>query len=340
MLDEIKIAMKQLAAGKCPGPDGFPIEWFIKFQPKIIHSLHSLFKANIRNGRMHGSSGESIVALMEKLDKDHFMVENWRPLSMLNSDYKIYAKIIANRLQYVMSYLISQDQKGFMKGRQMVDNIIDLNTIIEFCNVKQLPALVTIADFCKAFDKIEWLATELILNKYGMTTEFIDMIMVCFRDFRTRVQNNGYFTEYIKITRGNKQGCPISSLIFNLVIEITGLKLKQNLNIKGIKINGITKIASQFAEDLWTIMHHDRKSFETQMTLFYEYEKFTGLEVNYNKTEIMWIGALRNSDVKFYMTLPIKWSDGPVKVLGIVIANNIPETTHINYEIAIQKIAP
>ena len=173
-----------------------------------------------------------------------------------------------------------------------------------------------------------------------MTTEFIDMIMVCFRDFRTRVQNNGYFTEYIKIRRGNKQGCPISSLIFNLVIEITGLKLKQNLNIKGIKINGITKIASQFADDLWTIMHHDRKSFETQMTLFYEYEKFTGLGVNYNKTEIMWIGALRNSDVKFYMTLPIKWSDGPVKVLGIVIANNIPETTHINYEIAIQKIAP
>ena len=130
----------------------------------------------------------------------------------------------------------------------------------------------------------------------------------------------------------------MSSLIFDLIVEIISLKLKQNKNIKGIKLCGNTKITSQYADDLWTAMKNDKKSFETQIKILKEFGQFSGLHVNFNKTEILRIGSLRNTDAKFYSTLPIKWSDGLVKILGFHIMSTLQETTRMNYQIAMEKV--
>ena len=312
------------------------IEWYNKFSPQIVHTIHSLYMYNVNNQTMHGTAKESIISLMEKIDKNRLMIANWRPLSLLNCDYKIYAKVLANRLQYVMAYLISQDQNGFLKNRYMLDNVLDLNLVIEHCQRNNIPGLITIVDFAKAFDTVEWSAMQAILRKFGFDQTFIDMLMICFKDFKTRILNNGHFTDYIRISRGNKQGCPISSLIFHLVVEVVGLKLKQNENIKGISIGGSTKVASQFADDLWTVMKQDRNSFDTQMRIFKEFERFTSLAVNYDKTELLRISS-QKTDAQFYSTLPLKWSDGPVRVLGIYVCNDIAKTIEINYNIVMDK---
>ena len=338
MLEEIKIAMKQLNRNKSPGPDGFPIEWYLTFANDIIHTLHSLFLANVKQQKMHGSGRESIISLMDKLSKDILFIDHWRPLNLLNCDYKIYAKILANRLQMVTDQLISFDQRGFLKGRRMSDNIMELNTIIDYCQRENLPAIITAVDFRKAFDTVEWSAIQEILHAYGFKTEFIQMIMTCFNEFSTRVINNGKMSEYIKITRGTKQGCPISSLIFNLVVEIIAIKLRQCKDIQGINICGKVKITSQYADDLWTASKYNEKSFKAQVHLFKQFQKFTGLSVNYDKTEILRIGSIRNTDAKFVSTLPLKWSDGPVKILGFQIENTLQKTTVTNYNNAVTKM--
>ena len=334
---EMYIAAKQLKKDKCPGNDGFPIEWYTTFWPQLATPLHAAYVQNTTKGHMHGTASQSIISLMNKPNRDLQQIKNWRPLSLLNCDYKIYAKVIANRLQCVLPSLISEDQTGFMKNRDISQNIIILNTIIEHCNKEKIPAMLTAYDFRQAFDTCDWTAIESILYAFGFQYPFINMIFTCFREFETRILNNGYTTAAIKITRGNKQGCPLSALIFNLVVEIISLKLKQNKNIQGITVNEVTKIVLQFADDLTTATIYDRVSFETQIQVFDEFEKFTGLAVNYDKTEIMRIGSLTNSNAKLYSTLPIKWSDGPIKVLGIWIGNDIKNATEYNYQLALQS---
>ena len=73
------------------------------------------------------------------------------------------------------------------------------------------------------------------------------------------------------------------------------------------------------------------------MRLLKEFENYTGVGVNYNKTKILRVRSLSETNAEFYSTLPLKWSDGTVQVLGILIANNITDTTKFNYEIALQK---
>ena len=336
-LPEIKIAIAQLKVGKCPGIDGLPIEWYNKFQADIATSLHSVILKDVELGKMHGSSRESITTLMEKQTKNSLLITNWRPLSLLNCDYKIYAKVLANRLQMVTPYLISEDQVGFMRNRRLAENIIELNMIIDYCQQQNTPAMILAIDFRKAFDTINWDAMKMILHKYELGENFIKMLMVCFNEFKTRIINNGYMTEYIDIQQGTKQGCPVSSIVFLLIIETIALKLKANVNIKGIKIGGITKIVSQFADDLWTATKYDKQSYKAQLKEFQEFQMYTGLSINYDKTEILRIGSLRNTQAKFYSTLPIKWSDGPIRILGIMISNQTEYTKKLNYEIAIKK---
>ena len=186
-LQEIDIAVKQLQKQKCPGPDGLPVEWYQIFYPRIKYVLHSVFLKNIQNGMMHGSSRESVISLMDKPDKNLLDIDHWRPLNLLNVNYKIYAKILANRLQCVMNDIISKDQTGFLKGRRMTDNILDLNLIIDYCQKQEIPAIITVIDFKKAFDTIQWDAMEMIMNAFGLGENFIRMIMVCFNNFRTRI---------------------------------------------------------------------------------------------------------------------------------------------------------
>ena len=256
---------------------------------------------------------------MEKLTRNSLFIKNWHPLT----DYKIFTKILANRLQLVLPYLIHSDQKGFMKNRHITDNLTELLSIIEFCNIMQQRAIIMAVDFKKAFDTINWQALIVILEKFNFPQHFINMIMTCFKDFCVSILNNGYTTDQLKFEQGTKQGCPISSLIFNLVVEIIGIKICQSKEVQGINISGCKKLLGQYVDDLWTATKYQRDSFNAQIRIFHEYQLVTGLAINYNKTEIMCVGSLQKSDAELYSGLPLKWSDGPITILGLSIFQHI-----------------
>ena len=150
--------------------------------------------------------------------------------------------------------------------------------------------------------------------------------------------NNGNRSQFFQVERGFKQGDPISSQLFILMAEVIANKIRQNANITGITVDGIRKVLGQFADDMWTVSRYNHQSYENTLRLFKEFEHFSGLLINYNKTEILRIGSLRKSDAKFVSDLPIIWSEGPVKILGIQMYSNLTETVRNNYENAIQKV--
>ena len=261
LLQEIDIAVKQMAIDKCPGPDGFSHNFIVKFYPELKHLLHSVYILSDNRGELPESTMFGIVSLMDKRDRDPIKLENWRPLNMLNCTYKIYAKVIANRLQQVLPYLISPDQTGFMKGRNITTNLTELLTIIQYCEQNRIEAILTSVDYEKAFDTVNWNTMKKVMKAFHFTYRFIKLVMMCYRGFQISVANNGHQTSRISLKRGNKQGCPLSALQFLLVIEIVALKMKQNNKIKPVVVDGIRKLLSYGPSPSLT-KHHFRNRRE------------------------------------------------------------------------------
>ena len=175
-MSEVSLALKRMASNKCPSTDGLPPEFYKVFWPKIKDFMLDLYLEVINDGEFHLTARRGIISLLEKLDKDPLQVNSWRPLSLLNTDNKIYAKVMANRLQECFGDIIHESQTGFIKNRYMSENIIKLQEIMEYTMANSLPGVVISFDFAKAFDTLEWPSIFTALSCFGFGDKYIDMV--------------------------------------------------------------------------------------------------------------------------------------------------------------------
>ena len=138
-----------MASEKSPGTDGLPSEFYKVFWEEIGESLTSALNFSFEIGQLPISQRRGIIKLIPKKDADPNLIKNWRPLTLLNCDYKIASKAIANRIKTVLPELISDDQSGFIKKRCISDNIRTLDSVIQYTANKNIPGLLLFLDFEK-----------------------------------------------------------------------------------------------------------------------------------------------------------------------------------------------
>ena len=114
---------------------------------------------------------------------------------------------------------------------------------------QQLDALIAQIDFEKAFDSIEWPFLINTLKSFNFGEEFITWITLLYTDIKSCVGNNGYYSNYFKLSCSIRQGCPISALLFILVAKIVAINIRSNPDIKGISINGLEYKISLMTDD-------------------------------------------------------------------------------------------
>lgn len=120
-LQELKAALSKMIRGKSPGPDGIPPEVLLYFWDLLGPVLLSSIQAALEKGSFHKHTNVALILLLAKKDKDPLQCSHYRPISLINSDLKIYSKLLALRLERYMDKLIHTDQAGFMKGRLAAD---------------------------------------------------------------------------------------------------------------------------------------------------------------------------------------------------------------------------
>ena len=154
--EECLSAFKQLSKNKTPGSDRLTAEFYLCFWEYVATPLKDCLNDVYHRGEMSISQRRGVISLLPKKNKDTLLLKNWRPINLLNIDYKIATKCIAKRLEKVLPTLIDRDQTGYVKNRFIGENIRLISDVIELHEKKNLPGMLLFIDFEKAFDSLEW----------------------------------------------------------------------------------------------------------------------------------------------------------------------------------------
>ena len=328
-----------MESNKTPGTDGVPVEFYKVFWNDIKPFFLSSLNASHAKGLISISQRRGLLTLIPKKDKSLCYIKNWRPISVLNCDYKIAAKSITNRIKRTLPSVINSDQTGFQKNRFIGENIMLLNSILSYSDIEKIPGLLLFIDFEKAFDTLEWSFIEKTLNYYNFGDSLILWIKLFYTDISSSIQNNGWSSDSFKLSRGVRQGCPLSPYLFILCAEILGAAVRRDTLICGIKISDNECKISQYADDTTLILDSTRSSIERSFELLNIFAKLSGLKVNYETTEALWIGSFKNRMDKLVINQNIKWSFRKVKSLGVWFLINKEEAVLLNYQEKKEKIS-
>ena len=337
-LEEAGCALKNMKNFKSPGTDGFTVEFFKFFWSKlgwlIIRSLNEGF----RTGELSSTQKEGIIICIPKGDKNKENLKNWRPITLLNVIYKIGSACIANRLRNVLPYLINEDQTGFMKGRSLGDNIRLIYDLINYLNTKKITGLLLCLDFEKAFDSLSWKFMKTVLKDYGFGNDICKWFNLFYNDIKAAVSVNGQISSWFTVKRGCRQGDPISPYIFILCAEVLASMIRQNDNIKGIKIGDVEHKIAQYADDTEIILGGDKQSFEETIETIDSFSKYSGLYLNKSKTCAVWLGKDRKSPTKYMEHLNMNWNPDKFKILGLWFTDDLEECVNINFRDKLEEI--
>ena len=315
---ELQQAVYDLKDEKSPGIDGFTAEFYKKFW-SLIKDRYTAFINGANQTSFSAFKNTSVTALLYKEKGDTDDLKNYRPISLINVDLKILTKALTNRLKKVLPSLIHFTQTA-VDGRKIDNTIHMLRDFIQLANNENLASAFIFLDQEKAFDRVNHEFLYKTMKAFGIGPAFIHWIRQIYSNATTRVKVNGFLSENIPLRRGVRQGCPLSPLLYVLIIEILALQFRKNPDIVGFTVGGEKIISMHYADDA-IITIKQNKCFKEVIKDLTAFERASGAKVNYEKTKGLWCGAWKN---RTDTPLNIKWTSENVENLGVYFGNDNP----------------
>ena len=331
-------ALKTMDRNKSPGNDSLPAKFHKAFWEDISKLLVNTLNCSYEHGTLSISQRRGLIKLILKKNSILSNLKNWRPLSLLNTDYIIASKAIANRLKKVLPNLIGQDQTGFLKNRSISENILLIEGMLSHTEREKIAGLLLFVDFEKAFNTIEWAFIVKTLKHYNFRPSLVKWFKTFYNDPQSNVMNNGWASEFFSLSRGVRQGCPMLPYLFILSAEILASAIRNKEQIKGITVDGIESKLSQYANDTTLILDGNKSSMVASFDTLDAFHKISGLKANNEKTEVLWISASSGNQQEFLPERNLKWAKHSVKALGFWFSTLITKALSLNYNDKIEKI--
>ena len=303
---EMDSVISKFKKNKSPGWDGLTAEFYKVFWEDIKNILFNSFLESVDNGVMSPSQRLGIITLIPKpktpIELNY--IKNWRPITLLNVDYKIFTHIIKNRILSSLPTLISTAQSGFQKGKSTSDNLILMYLTLEHYHDNQEDTgMIMQVDLQRAFDSVEHKFLFSVLEGMGFGNYLINLVRVAFHAGMSYANVNGHLSSPVHILRGVHQGSPLSPILFLLVSQVLSNKLQYNPYIKGLSINGIDILMSLFADDTDLYLDPSQACVDAVILELNLFGQHSGCKPNISKTKCIPLGATRdNTSLRNYLT--------------------------------------
>ncbi|KAJ8043497.1 hypothetical protein HOLleu_10605 [Holothuria leucospilota] len=325
-LGEIRNALALTAANKAPGCDGIPYEFYMKFFDLISNDFLEVINDIFERGRLTESQSIGVITLLRKKG-DELDPGNWRPISLLNTDYKLISKVLQLRLSKVMPSIVNEYQTCAIPGRTIHNNMFLIRDMIDFSSVKNSSCAFLSIDQEKAFDKVDLAFLTKTLRKFNFGENFLHWIAILYNNIQSRVLVNGFLSNSVPISRGVRQGCPLSPLLYVLFIEPLARYIHLQSTIQGFILpgeHGKRVKFLQYADDA-TCVASSITDISQFLAIFDLFQKATGASINVGKTKGLKLGRMKNEKVPG----DICFSCSSIKITGILFGT--PDVIQSNW---------
>lgn len=327
------------------------IEYQLRLSPDAISELKEIEKLIcmnpdteiLRNAKIFSklftrlnSEVMALIVVIHKAGKPPDQCGSYRPISLINLDAKILTKILASRLGSIILSLVGEDQSGFMPGKTTDINLRRLYTNLQVSHDNRGSRVVAALDNEKAFDSVEWSFMSAVLGRLGFPQNFLKWLHLIYLKPTARVRVNGYVSDPFPLGRGTRQGCPLSPLLFALVMEPLAELINSNATIEGWSIAGITEKLSLYADDMLVYLADPMASLDSLLETVEVFGAYSGLKVNWAKSVLFPLDEISVSDISQNSNLMVV---DHFTYLGVVVHKEIQIFGTLNLAPAMQRLA-
>ena len=287
--NEIYRIIESMALNKTPGVDGLPAEFYIENWQLISDAILELYRTILQDGCLGESQRKGIITIIPK-SNDTLDINNYRPISLLCVDYKILAKILAERIKCVLMKVIHNKQFCGVPGRSINQCNMEIRDLIHFANDSNLDLAILNLDWYKAFDLVPIDFVFKVLLALGFGETFVNWIKILYNGIESALIVNNVLSDFFPVYRSVRQGCPMSMSLFVVFQEPFYRAIVASRIIRPLTLPDATEIKILgYADDSTLLITDDRGLIEA-FNMIRKFEKAMGSKLNRSKTKLFSTG--------------------------------------------------
>ena len=291
--EELTEAFDRLPKHNCLGEDGFTPTFILNNWHLWKDSICMAFNEILASGHMPSTMGGGLIFLIPKGDQASDDICKWRPITLLNTMYKILAKAISLRLQPLLPQLIHSSQTGFIKERSILDNIFTFWESMAMATKTNQNLAILLLDFEKAYDRVDWGFLEGTLSRFGFADEWIRGVSALYSCASSKVLLAGGKGASFKLSRSVRQGCPLAPFLFLFFAEAMSIYLTATTTgLQGLSlpVTGEEILDAEFADDTGLVLKGTKSNLQQAEMAIDTFCKASGAKINWSKTVGFWVG--------------------------------------------------
>lgn len=285
-VEEILTAMQRAKNGKATGCDGIPVE--VLRNGPTVRFLHSLFNEAFSTGTTPSIWRKCFLNPIPKnTTSDQREPSNYRGLALACSTYKLYCGVLNSRLAHWAedNSILSDAQNGFRRGRNTVDHLCTLSSVIESRKLRRKPTFVAFVDFHKAYDSINRALLWTKLSDLGICGRIHGALRALYVDSMYAVRVNGHSSDWFNVSCGLRQGCLLSPILFNLYINDLAVEIDDSG--LGTDLGDGTKLAILLYADDLALLAEDAEQLQALLDILGRWCARWQLRVNPSKSAVL-----------------------------------------------------
>ena len=333
-MDELENIIKKCKNNKSPGLDGLPYEFYRKVWAVIRNEFKDILQCQLDRIRIVDSNKQGVTRLISKVNGIP-KVDELRPITLLNTDYKILSKFFVKRIKPRLSTVILSRQLCTVEGRNIlfgINNVLSSMLYVN-CNKRKHKACILSLDFFKAYDRVLISYLVKVMARMNFSPLFCSWIRMLHDGAHTCFLLR-YLSRDIQVSFSIRQGDPLAMILYIIYIEPLLLYLERHL--VGLFMSGIPQSVESYCDDV-NLVTEDLLDLVRTDTAIRKFEAMSGAILSRNnKCKVLGLGAWES---KYDWPLPYVQCVDEIKMFGILLKSTYSATVKRNWDYRFQKFS-